>query len=41
MKFFQEDGMIDVVEAIRNIGIQHVFGLFANDIENGRNSIMN
>lgn len=33
--------MIDVVEAIGNVGVEHIFGLFANDIENGCNRIMN
>jgi hypothetical protein len=32
--------VVDVIEAIGNIGIQHVFWLFANAIENGCNGIM-
>ncbi len=40
MKFLKERHVVDVVEAIGNIGIQHIFGLFADDIENGCDGIM-
>ncbi len=38
---FQENRLIDVVEAIGNVGIEHIFRLFDDDIVNGSNGIMN
>jgi len=40
VKFLKEYRMVDVSEAISNIGIQHLFGLFADDIEDCSYGIM-